>query len=35
MTEARKDIMQLFNEMDIEAVILDETETKLGGSVET
>ncbi|MBI4926668.1 MAG: fucose isomerase [Anaerolineae bacterium] len=34
VTEARADILQLFQEMDIEAVILDENATKLGG-VET
>ena len=34
ITEARADVMKLFQEMDIEAVILDESETKLG-SVET
>lgn len=34
VTEARADIVTLFKEMDIEAVILDETATKLGG-VET
>lgn len=34
VTEARTDILSLFKEMDIEAVLLDETATKLGG-VET
>lgn len=34
VTEARRDIMALFKEMDIEAVILDENDTKLG-AVET
>jgi L-fucose isomerase-like protein len=34
VTEARADILKLFKEMDIEAVILDEKATKLGG-VET
>ena len=34
ITEARKDILSLFKEMDIEPVILDESETKFG-SVET
>ena len=34
ITEARADVMKLFQELDIEAVILDESETKLG-SVET
>jgi L-fucose isomerase-like protein len=34
VTEARRDILALFAEMDIEAVMLDETATKLGG-VET
>ena len=34
VTEARADILRLFTEMDIEAVILDATATKLGG-VET
>ena len=34
VTEARADILTLFKEMDIEAVILDENDTKLGG-VET
>ena len=34
VTEARADILKLFAEMDIEAVILDEQDTKLG-SVET
>jgi L-fucose isomerase-like protein len=34
VTEARADILKLFKEMDIEAVILDDTATKLGG-VET
>ncbi len=34
VTEARKDILTLFKEMDIEPVILEETDTKLG-SVET
>jgi L-fucose isomerase-like protein len=34
VTEARADILALFKEMDIEAVILDENATKLGG-VET
>jgi L-fucose isomerase-like protein len=34
VTEARADILKLFKEMDIEAVILDENATKLGG-VET
>ena len=34
VAEARADILKLFKEMDIEAVILDETATKLGG-VET
>jgi len=34
VTEARKDVMTLFKEMDIEPVILEETDTKLG-SVET
>jgi L-fucose isomerase-like protein len=34
VTEARADVMELFAEMDLEAVILDESETKLG-SVET
>lgn len=34
VTEARADLLNLFEEMDIEAVILDETTTKLGG-VET
>ncbi len=34
VTEARKDILQLFRELDIEPVILEETDTKLG-SVET
>ena len=34
VTEAREDILRLFNELGIEAVILRETDTKLGG-VET
>jgi L-fucose isomerase-like protein len=34
VTEARADVLKLFKEMDIEAVILDENATKLGG-VET
>ena len=34
VTEARADILKLFSEMDIEAVLLDENATKLGG-VET
>ncbi|KPL82174.1 fucose isomerase [Thermanaerothrix daxensis] len=34
VTEARRDILALFNELDIEPVILDENETKFG-SVET
>ena len=34
VTEARADILKLFSEMDIEAVMLDENATKLGG-VET
>ncbi|RPJ24376.1 MAG: fucose isomerase, partial [Chloroflexi bacterium] len=34
VTEARADILKLFKEMDIEAIILDENATKLGG-VET
>ena len=34
VTEARQDILALFAEMDIEAVMLDESATKLGG-VET
>ncbi len=34
VTEARRDILALFNELDIEPVILDESETKFG-SVET
>jgi len=34
VTEARADILKLFKEMDIEAVIIDENATKLGG-VET
>ncbi len=34
VTEARADILKLFKEMDIEAVLLDENATKLGG-VET
>ena len=34
VTEARKDILTLFKEMNIDAVILNETDTKLGG-VET
>lgn len=34
VTEARKDILTLFKEMDIDAIILDESDTKLG-SVET
>jgi L-fucose isomerase-like protein len=34
VSEGRKDILELFAEMNIEAVILDETDTKLG-SVET
>jgi L-fucose isomerase-like protein len=34
VTEARADILKLFGEMDIEAVLLDENATKLGG-VET
>jgi L-fucose isomerase-like protein len=34
ITEGRKDILSLFQSMDIEAVMLDETESKLG-SVET
>src|SRR5512147_1591858 len=34
VTEARADILNLFKEMDIEPVILDESATKLGG-VET
>jgi L-fucose isomerase-like protein len=31
VTEARQDIQKLFNELDIEAVWVDENETKLGG----
>ncbi len=34
VTEARKDILSLFDELDIEPVMLEETDTKLG-SVET
>nr|HMN59547.1 fucose isomerase [Anaerolinea sp.] len=34
ITEGRKDILDLFESMNIEAVMLDESETKLG-SVET
>ena len=34
VTEARADILSLFEEMDLEAVIVDENATKLGG-VET
>ena len=34
VTEGRQDILTLFKEMDIEPVILEETDTKLG-SVET
>jgi L-fucose isomerase-like protein len=34
ISEGRKDIVQLFNEMNIDAVMLEETDTKLG-SVET
>ena len=33
VSKARKDILTLFNDMDIEAVILDEQETKLGSVV--